>query len=56
MGGSDADLPVETGADRVIDIAQNACPEQNGKFYNIYLPDWEDTEGFYQYDGKEICW
>jgi hypothetical protein len=56
MGGSEADLPVEIGADRVIDMAQNACPEQNGRFYNISVPDLEDTEVFYQYDGKEICW
>ncbi|KAJ5878389.1 hypothetical protein N7455_001854 [Penicillium solitum] len=56
LGGSRADLPVEVGAEKVLDIIQKATPEQNGKFVNIHVPGWETREGPNQYDGKEIPW
>ncbi|KAF9238165.1 hypothetical protein DTO027I6_7872 [Penicillium roqueforti] len=56
LGSKRADLPVEVGAEKVLDIIQKATPEQNGKFVNIHVPGWEKREGSNQYDGKEIPW
>ncbi|KAJ5301269.1 hypothetical protein PENANT_c023G02251 [Penicillium antarcticum] len=59
LGGSRADLPVETGAEKVMEIIRNATPKQNGKFMNIHLPGWNEGQGAGradQYDGKEIPW
>ncbi|KAJ5852749.1 Short-chain dehydrogenase/reductase SDR [Penicillium soppii] len=56
LGSSRADLSVETGAEKVLDIIQQATPKQNGKFLNIHVPGWETREGANQYDGKEIPW
>ncbi|KAJ6091193.1 hypothetical protein N7467_003162 [Penicillium canescens] len=59
LGGSRADLPVETGAEKVVDIIQKATPKQNGKFVNIHVPGWKEGQGADradQYDGNEIPW
>ncbi|KAJ5384143.1 Short-chain dehydrogenase/reductase SDR [Penicillium concentricum] len=56
LGSDRADLPVETGAEKVLDIIQKATPDQNGKFVNIHLPGSETQPGANQYDGKEIPW
>ncbi|OOQ84724.1 short chain oxidoreductase [Penicillium brasilianum] len=56
LGSSRADLPVETGAEKVVDIVQQTGPHQNGKFLNIHVPGWENAPGPNQYDGKEIAW
>ncbi|KAJ5467893.1 hypothetical protein N7475_005645 [Penicillium sp. IBT 31633x] len=56
LGGHRAHLSVQTGAEKVVDIIQNATPKQNGKFVNIHVPGWEAPEGADQYDGKEIPW
>ncbi|KAJ5667691.1 Short-chain dehydrogenase/reductase SDR [Penicillium maclennaniae] len=56
LGSSYADLPVETGAEKVLDIIQKVTPEQNGKFVNIHVPGWEEAEGKNQYPGGEVPW
>lgn len=57
MGGGRADLPVETGAEAVLKIILEANhAETNGKFLNIHVPGWEQSNGFNQYDGEEIPW
>ncbi|KAJ5452571.1 Short-chain dehydrogenase/reductase SDR [Penicillium cf. griseofulvum] len=56
LGSDLADLPVEIGAEKVLDIIQKTTPDQNGKFLDIYVPRSEMQGGTYQYDGKEIPW
>ncbi|CAG8891919.1 unnamed protein product [Penicillium egyptiacum] len=56
LGGHRADLSVEVGAEKVLDIIKKATPEQNGRLVNIHVPGWETREGPNQYDGKEIPW
>lgn len=56
LGSSYADLPVETGAEKVVDIVKKASPEQNGKFVTIHVPGWEKAEGNNQYPGGEVPW
>jgi hypothetical protein len=56
LGSQRADLPVETGAEKVVDIVLKTGPHQNGKFVNIHVPSWEKAPGPNQYEGKEIEW
>jgi len=49
-------LPVEIGAEKVVDIVLKARPAQNGKFLNIHVPGWENASGNNQYEGGEIEW
>lgn len=56
LGGSNADLPVQTGADAVLEKILSATPEQNGKFLNIRASGWENKPGLNQYDGKDAPW
>ncbi|CAI7602445.1 unnamed protein product [Penicillium bialowiezense] len=56
LGGARADLSVELGAEKVLDIIQKATPRQNGKFLNIHVPGWQAADGADQYDGKQIPW
>ncbi|KAJ5835357.1 Short-chain dehydrogenase/reductase SDR [Penicillium robsamsonii] len=56
LGSDRADLPVETGAEKVLDIIQKATPDQNGKFVNIHISGSETQAGANYYDGKEIPW
>ncbi|KAJ5433609.1 uncharacterized protein N7458_012765 [Penicillium daleae] len=56
LGSSRADLPVETGAEKVVDIVRQTGPHQNGKFVNIHVSGWENGPGINQYDGKEVDW
>lgn len=51
-----ADLPVETGVERVLDMVRNLGVEVNGRFLNIHVPGWENNPGLNQYDGKELPW
>ncbi|KAJ5767807.1 hypothetical protein N7533_000390 [Penicillium manginii] len=55
-GGSRADLSVETGAEKAIDIVLKTGPHQNGKFVNIHVPGWVNANGNNAYQGKEIEW
>ncbi|KAJ5931139.1 hypothetical protein N7466_006632 [Penicillium verhagenii] len=56
MGSSRADLPVEVGAEQVLNIVQNAGPSQHGKLVNIHVPGWENAPGSNQYPGGEVAW
>ena len=56
MGGSVADLPVETGVKAVWEILETLQQSDNGKFLNIHVPGWETVEGSNQYDGAEVAW
>ncbi|KAJ5330200.1 hypothetical protein N7541_005985 [Penicillium brevicompactum] len=56
LGSPRADLSVELGAEKVLEIIQKSTPKQNGKFLNIHVPGWQAADGADQYDGKEIPW
>ncbi|KAJ5548265.1 hypothetical protein N7513_005499 [Penicillium frequentans] len=56
LGSSRADLPVEVGAEKVVDIMQKTGPPQNGKLINIHVPGWENAPGPNQYPGGEAAW
>ncbi|KAJ5715536.1 uncharacterized protein N7483_012717 [Penicillium malachiteum] len=56
LGGDRADLPVEVGAEKTVEIIQNLRPSENGKFLNIHVPGWENAQGNNQYSGGETGW
>ncbi|KAJ5691783.1 Short-chain dehydrogenase/reductase SDR [Penicillium macrosclerotiorum] len=56
LGSSRADLPVETGAEKTMNLILGANCAQNGKFLNIHVPGWENAPGPNQYNGEEIAW
>ncbi|OQE46554.1 hypothetical protein PENCOP_c001G01672 [Penicillium coprophilum] len=45
LGTDQADISVEKGAEKVLDIIQKATPDQNGKFLNICVPKSETRNG-----------
>ncbi|KAJ5281984.1 hypothetical protein N7478_007356 [Penicillium angulare] len=55
-GTERADLPVEVGAEKTVDIIQSTGPHQNGKFLNIHVAGWENAPGANQYPGGESGW
>ncbi|KZF23355.1 short-chain dehydrogenase-like protein [Xylona heveae TC161] len=56
LGGSIADLPPETGAEATLNIVFRVQKEDNGKFYNIHVPGWENHEGINAYAGEIVPW
>ncbi|KAE8151182.1 hypothetical protein BDV25DRAFT_153038 [Aspergillus avenaceus] len=50
MGGEDAHLTVEEGAQAVLRVVDDADSSSNGCFKNIEVPGWDN------YDGKNIPW
>ncbi|EIT74387.1 hypothetical protein AFCA_011262 [Aspergillus flavus] len=50
MGGDDAHLTAEEGAQAVLNVVDKAESDSNGCFKNIYAPGWD------MYDGKNIPW
>ncbi|KAL4875229.1 hypothetical protein BJY04DRAFT_224200 [Aspergillus karnatakaensis] len=56
LGGSYADLPVETGAQETVKYLKQGGPDHNGRFLNIHVPGWENASGPNQYDGKDAPW
>ncbi|MCJ1383292.1 hypothetical protein MMC17_006405 [Xylographa soralifera] len=56
LGGSNADLPAETGAKAVLKIIHESSKKDNGKFLNIHVPGWEKNVGLNQYDGLNPPW
>ncbi|KAJ5087149.1 hypothetical protein N7456_010765 [Penicillium angulare] len=56
LGSERADLPVEVGAEKTVDIIQSTGPHQNGKFLNIHVAGWENAPGPNQYPGGESGW
>ncbi|KAL4976243.1 hypothetical protein BDW66DRAFT_159806 [Aspergillus desertorum] len=56
MGGAHADLPVETGAEKVLDYVKSGGKELNGRFLDIHVPGWENAPGTNQYLGGDAPW
>ncbi|OAL23532.1 hypothetical protein AYO20_10977 [Fonsecaea nubica] len=56
LGGDQADLPVEVGAQATLDILFKSTTEDNGKSKNILVPGWENVPGPNVYDGKQVAW
>ncbi|KAE8143762.1 hypothetical protein BDV38DRAFT_289633 [Aspergillus pseudotamarii] len=50
MGGDDAHLTADEGAQAVLNVIDKAEKDSNGCFKNIYAPGWD------MYDGKDIPW
>ena len=50
LGGSHADLPVETGAKATVDVILSSTKQDNGAFRNIYV------EGHPNYTGENAPW
>lgn len=56
LGGDAADLSTEQSSTGVLEIIDNATKADNGKFYNIKVPGWENAEGLNRYDGLQYPW
>ncbi|MCJ1238360.1 hypothetical protein MMC14_006349 [Varicellaria rhodocarpa] len=56
LGGSNADLPVDTGAKAVLEIVHGNGKEANGKFFDVKVDGWEKHDGVNQYDGLNPPW
>ena len=56
LGTDQADLPVEVGASGVLEIADRLSKEDSGKFFDIYVPDWDKTSQFNRYEGGTLPW
>ncbi|KAJ6445897.1 emp24/gp25L/p24 family protein [Purpureocillium lavendulum] len=56
MGGSRADIDVETSVNATLDIVSRAKTADTGKFFNIHVPGYEDAPGINQYDGGQPPW
>ncbi|KAL8775901.1 MAG: hypothetical protein Q9194_003520 [Teloschistes cf. exilis] len=54
--GAEADLPVAAGATALLDAVHKYGKEENGKFYNIRVPEWEHNEDLNRYDGMSPPW
>ncbi|KAE8372265.1 hypothetical protein BDV26DRAFT_298015 [Aspergillus bertholletiae] len=50
MGGDDAHLTAEEGAQAVLNIVDKADTDSNGSFKNVEVPGWD------MYDGKNVPW
>ncbi|KAK4107249.1 NAD(P)-binding protein [Canariomyces notabilis] len=58
LGGSAADLPVEVGAKEVVRITNEATKDDNGKFFDINVPQWDskDSRDAGMYRGSILPW
>ncbi|KAJ5751962.1 hypothetical protein N7520_008879 [Penicillium odoratum] len=56
MGSAYADLTVDQSANATLDIVLRAGKAENGKFFNVLVPGWENAEGINQYDGAQPPW
>lgn len=54
LGSQYADLEPEVGVKDVKRIILEANSSQNGKFFNIRVPGWENNEQNKRYAGEEI--
>ncbi|CRG92714.1 hypothetical protein PISL3812_09780 [Talaromyces islandicus] len=55
LGGEQADLPVEQGAEAALVRILGSTPEQNGQFLKIEIKGW-DKDKRNQYDGSNAPW
>ncbi|KAK4937645.1 hypothetical protein LTR10_021791 [Elasticomyces elasticus] len=56
LGTDQADLPVETGAEGVLQILDKASRADSGKFFDIYVPDWDKEGKLNKYEGGQLPW
>ncbi|KAH8828967.1 hypothetical protein DL96DRAFT_1696015 [Flagelloscypha sp. PMI_526] len=56
LGSEQADLSVDQSVTAILDIFSNASVEDNGKFFNVHVPGWENAPGLNQYAGGEVDW
>ncbi|PYH70970.1 SDR family oxidoreductase [Aspergillus vadensis CBS 113365] len=56
LGGERADITADQSVQGLLDIIVPATQEDNGKFFNIRVPGWEQAEGLNQYDGAVVPW
>ncbi|OJI80407.1 hypothetical protein ASPTUDRAFT_178834 [Aspergillus tubingensis CBS 134.48] len=56
LGRERADITAEQSVQGLLDIIVPATQEDNGKFFNIRVPGWEQAEGLNQYDGAVVPW
>jgi hypothetical protein len=56
LGGDQADLTSDQSATGVLEVTSNATNADTGKFFNLRVPGWENTEGLNRYDGAEAPW
>jgi hypothetical protein len=47
---------VEVGVKEVLRISKEAGKEDNGKFFDIYVPGWAEKGGFNAYLGGVLPW
>ena len=56
LGGDDADIDVEMSSKAVLNLILHVGREDNGKFFNIRVPGFENRPAPFQYAGEEIPW
>ncbi|KAF3398275.1 hypothetical protein F1880_005607 [Penicillium rolfsii] len=56
MGGEAADIDVETSTKGVLDIVFRVRKEDNGKFFDIRVPEFDERPEPFRYTGDEIPW
>ncbi|KAJ4260536.1 hypothetical protein NW762_007277 [Fusarium torreyae] len=56
LGGSIADLEVETGVNASLDVILNVTKEDNGKALNIKVPGFENSPMPDHYEGGQFPW
>lgn len=56
LGGDSADLTSEQSATGLLERIDQATATDTGKFFNVRVPGWENSEGLNRYDGTEVPW
>ncbi|EKG12752.1 Short-chain dehydrogenase/reductase SDR [Macrophomina phaseolina MS6] len=56
LGSANADLTIEQGSSATLDIVLRVKEADNGKFFNVHVPGWENAKGPNKYDGAEVPW
>ncbi|KAH6957474.1 hypothetical protein DER45DRAFT_507046 [Fusarium avenaceum] len=56
LGGQEADIDVETSSREVLNIVDRVGKDDNGKFFNIHVPEFDNRPVAFRYDGGEIPW
>lgn len=54
LGTDAADLTVEESANGILEIAERITTKDNGKYFTVRVPGWEDKPQ--QYHGGERPW
>lgn len=59
LGGDQADLAPEEGAKGILEIADGLTSGDTGKFFDIYVPDWDreaEKAQYNRYEGGNLPW